>query len=1054
MKKLLYLLPLLCINLWAVEATPTVLEQFQGGVDILSPDKLSLQNGVFSLMQNVRTDEFGQLTKRLGSQRFNPLPLPGLQPIKNVFTFTQNTGNSYIITCSSTSVWASNSGVMTQIIGNRTQHGYRDRFAMLGNKLYGMNGIDLPWSWDGINTVTYTVSNSTSFPTGKYPCYWLQRLWVAGDPSYPSRLYYSWPGQPAYFQGFIDIATDDGDQITGMMLYQGNMLVTKSGETYMMYQYAAGGFTYIQISPNIGCLYMDTMCIYNQLATWMSSRGMEQMNGSTFNPTPLSAPIDNYFKSLPQTINNSQLPITLQTASDWGAGTGVNIDTTTTPGTVTMPQTLLNGSTFSYLVNTAQGWGAGTLINIDSITIPGNIIMSFENPLNTNLNTAAQWNNGTYSNTAVSGNSVQLASQGYSLITSYTNNYSYGSTSGGLINEDNSGSTWSSVWDMGATITGLQNFSVTSITGLSGASSICIYVTNNAASASNGANQFMNNKQNGIDNNSNWLNVSASYNAGTLSSSCRYWLVAYVSQGVEKNPLFHYQSYTQSPNYTAYTGYTTSGIYTTGTIDLGVVPTGNIGFASNFTATNNTTLTFQSQTSSNGSTWSGWTPATSGSNLSSPSARYVQIQGSFTAPTLTDAYSVSYATNTPVLNSITLSTVAYVSSWTSPIYDFGKMPYLWGNLVSDYSLLYDSASSSVGSVTFNTRSSTSTYIGNFSNWTSVSTGTVYGNTTLQIPSPLNRYLQVQAVLNTSADYLQTAVIYDLSVNAGIASSYTSEILNAGTQWNSWGTFAPYTNVSNALSSTLPTDTINFYAITSTSVYNISTNMPIPVTNSIPSPVGPYIEIISTFTTLSSTVDPLMNRMDIFWYGLGHDAVPCATVFNRKLFIEVESPSATTGNDTILVCQKDGTWTKDALSGEGFCIYRNKLYFGSSLNTGLVYQSEVPGLYTDDGNNYSWFYTFKPIWVSPFNQVNFNNIWIQADNTNTTLDLGYRLDESLGMFAAFSYETNSRLVRKLAITPPVSCNEIQIKVGDFNGAYSGAANINRLYLTYDNMQGQQ
>ena len=107
MKKLLYLLPLFWTISYGAEATPISLEEFRGGIDVVSNDKLAIQYAPFTGLQNVRTDEYAQITKRLGSVKYNTIPTTGQLRQRNLYTFNQNNGNSCLITVSSASVWGS-----------------------------------------------------------------------------------------------------------------------------------------------------------------------------------------------------------------------------------------------------------------------------------------------------------------------------------------------------------------------------------------------------------------------------------------------------------------------------------------------------------------------------------------------------------------------------------------------------------------------------------------------------------------------------------------------------------------------------------------------------------------------------------------------------------------------------------------------------------------------------------------------------------------------------------------------------------------------------------
>jgi hypothetical protein len=200
---------------------------------------------------------------------------------------------------------------------------------------------------------------------------------------------------------------------------------------------------------------------------------------------------------------------------------------------------------------------------------------------------------------------------------------------------------------------------------------------------------------------------------------------------------------------------------------------------------------------------------------------------------------------------------------------------------------------------------------------------------------------------------------------------------------------------------------------------------------------------------------MVNEVDISYYGTT-DNIPCATVFDRRLYLAVMSSVATSGNDTVLVYQKDGTWTKDTLNVGAYTVYRSKLYYGSSLDNGFTYRAEVPDLYSDDGTGYSYFWTSKPIWNHPFGKVLYRSLWVQGENTgNYNLNLGYRLDESNGDYITNSFNMNTAYpFWKKLLLPIKSARALQFRIGDTSATAGSNMKINRLYLNYSNLLGKQ
>lgn len=102
-------------------------------------------------------------------------------------------------------------------------------YAMLEDLLVMSNdsGVDVPKSWDG--TTAQNLAGTP--PTFAFSVEHGNKLWAAGVKSAPSRLYYSVDFLPADWagagSGYIDISPSDGDGITGLASYRGQLWVFK-----------------------------------------------------------------------------------------------------------------------------------------------------------------------------------------------------------------------------------------------------------------------------------------------------------------------------------------------------------------------------------------------------------------------------------------------------------------------------------------------------------------------------------------------------------------------------------------------------------------------------------------------------------------------------------------------------------------------------------------------------------------------------------------------------------------------------------------------------------
>jgi hypothetical protein len=307
------------------------IQEFSGLVDIVEPDLLTDKYSPDLL--NVLTDEYACLTKRRGSTQFLSSPLSDLHNIRTIYPYSQQNGNAYMIIESSTSIYYSLSNGSPVSITNGISSSYRYSFMTAKDVLYGSNGSNNPFYSSPDSYTELTVANSTGMVKARFITYWNNRAWYAGVDNYRSTVYYSEYNDPTNIQAvnYLNINVSDGDNITGLYKTSDNKLkIFKTYSTWEIYEKSAGVFDFRNISQTIGCLYQTTIDEKDGNMYWLSHRGVEKYDG-TF--TLVSSPIDNFIKSLNQ-IKVNQASIVLNTAGDWGAGTGTNIDTTTTAGSV------------------------------------------------------------------------------------------------------------------------------------------------------------------------------------------------------------------------------------------------------------------------------------------------------------------------------------------------------------------------------------------------------------------------------------------------------------------------------------------------------------------------------------------------------------------------------------------------------------------------------------------------------------------------------------------------------------------------------------------------
>ena len=124
--------------------------------------------------------------------------------------------------------------------------GYKARFTTYLNYAFMVNGVDATAIWDGTAGSFVTTGNALNAPIGKFIENYRSRVWIAGNSTYPSRIYYSsipssvttpvilWDTDVATGQ-WIDVSPSDGEAITGLMRNRNAMLIFKPNHLYRLF---------------------------------------------------------------------------------------------------------------------------------------------------------------------------------------------------------------------------------------------------------------------------------------------------------------------------------------------------------------------------------------------------------------------------------------------------------------------------------------------------------------------------------------------------------------------------------------------------------------------------------------------------------------------------------------------------------------------------------------------------------------------------------------------------------------------------------------------------
>lgn len=144
-----------------------------------------------------------------------------------------------------------------------------------GSTSYVDKGQDTPEE-----SFTPPEGNTTGGPTGKYIELYKDSLFIAGDPSNPSRVYYSAGGDlisdftVGNGGGFIDISKNDGQVVTYLKIFRNVLLIFKEDSVYQFSFTTEGLPSVTQVSSSVGAIAPRSVVAVENDIFFASRRGI------------------------------------------------------------------------------------------------------------------------------------------------------------------------------------------------------------------------------------------------------------------------------------------------------------------------------------------------------------------------------------------------------------------------------------------------------------------------------------------------------------------------------------------------------------------------------------------------------------------------------------------------------------------------------------------------------------------------------------------------------------------------------------------------------------
>lgn len=260
---------------------------------------------------NIYYGASGQLLKISGINKYNSVTIESGEEIRGLFEYTKigasgNATRKKLVAAGTKILADNNDGTFASIITGRTDNAVPHFNTFADTAIIASDNVsDVPKKWD--QTTAGDLGGSP--PRFSFSVTHANRLWVAGNWSAPSRLYYSESLDPEIWNsgsaGSIDVDPNDGDYITGIYAFRGSLLVFKgpnTGSIHVISGLTTTTFSRAILAKGVGAIWQ------NMIFALPNDVGFVSLDGTIRSVTTtqkfgdlevgkLSAPIDSLLQS-------------------------------------------------------------------------------------------------------------------------------------------------------------------------------------------------------------------------------------------------------------------------------------------------------------------------------------------------------------------------------------------------------------------------------------------------------------------------------------------------------------------------------------------------------------------------------------------------------------------------------------------------------------------------------------------------------------------------------------------------------------------------------------
>jgi hypothetical protein len=261
---------------------------FSGGINVMRPPYLIGDNQLVQ-MTNCTFEVPGLITSRLGQWKYNFTEITDAVQVpwcSRVYDNDGTTKSTFVIAevaaVDKMYVGDDSTGVFTEVTGGAAlTKGGAYTSVVWKQQLFVTNGTESIQVWSS-GTTKADIGGAPAPPEGKYLELHVERLFIAGNATYPSRLYWCETGDETDWPAvnYMDVGEDDGGVIVGIAKLGQTLMIAKDNGWYRLWGNSTDTWELKPVLGLPGCIAPRSLVKAIGGLIWFASEGLYYYDGA------------------------------------------------------------------------------------------------------------------------------------------------------------------------------------------------------------------------------------------------------------------------------------------------------------------------------------------------------------------------------------------------------------------------------------------------------------------------------------------------------------------------------------------------------------------------------------------------------------------------------------------------------------------------------------------------------------------------------------------------------------------------------------------------------